>query len=330
MYFLLPSVIHLIKNPPRPGVLWNCVKYKFNQNKLSVDHAPISLVFYVTKRCNYKCEFCFTYSDLNKPDWEKYELNAEKFSELLKTDFGKKSLRVGFLGGEPFLNDELETMLGMAHKKGKITTVVTNASLVSDERLKTFFKNYPTMLGISLYDNNVEDVRRLSRALVEKKKFFWVQSVVEATNLEAILTKIEFAKENKIKNLILSNYHPGYSEQTNKVIFNDDKRFNEISIKAIELAKKYGINLTLPNPIDLTYKNRSCKMAFSYLHVDSEGDVGPCCMRAPNKTYGNLKNSNDWNKDYFKKLRSSFLQKESEPITDCRYCENFGRDLYDV
>jgi radical SAM protein with 4Fe4S-binding SPASM domain len=328
--FLLPSFIHLLKNPPRPGVLLNCVKYKLNQKKNILNHAPVSLVFYVTKRCNYKCEFCFTYSDLNKPDWEAYELNEEKLSELLKTDFGKKALRIGFLGGEPFLNSQLEAMLGIAHKKGKITTVVTNASLVTDERLAKFLTNYPTMLGISLYDNNIEDVKRLSKALVGKNKFFWVQSVIEATDLESIIKKIEFAKENKISNLILSNYHPGYSGQKNKVIYEDDQRFKEISLLARDLAKKYKINLTLPNPIDLSYKNRSCKMPVSYLHVDSKGDIGPCCMRAPDKKYGNLNNNNDWNKEYFKNLRSTFQNKELEPITDCLYCENFSRDLYDV
>lgn len=330
MDFLWPSLFHMLKHPPRPEVLWNSVKYKFSSAKLAVSHAPISLVFYVTKRCNYKCEFCFTYADLNKPKWETFELTPDKFSELMQTDFAKKALRIGFLGGEPFLNEQLEAMLELAHKKGKITTVVTNASLLTEDRFERFLKSYPTMLGISLYDNNITEVEKLSQNLAARKKFFWVQSVVDATCLESILQKIEFARTNKIKNLILSNYHPGYSGNMNKVIFDDDQRFLDISIEARNLARKYKINLTLPNPIERIHKNKNCKMPFSYLHVDSEGSIGPCCMRAPNQKYGQLKNNSDWNGGYFQKLRSSFLNKDEEPITDCRFCENFSRDLYNV
>lgn len=330
MNFLWPSFLHMMKNPPSAEVLLNLARYKFLFGKAEVNHAPVSLVFYVTKRCNYKCEFCFTYSDLNKPEWEKFELTPIRLRELLETDFGRKALRIGFLGGEPFLNDHLEELLKISHEKGKITTVVTNASLVDQQRLQKLCEHYPTMLGISLYDNNSKEVSFLARELAKRKKFFWVQSVVDALHLEAMLDKIEFAHQNNIQNLILSNYHPEHSGQYNKVIYADDLRFKNMAEAATSLAQKYGIKLTLPNPIDRQYKTRSCKMPYSYLHVDSEGNIGPCCMRSPKKDYGNLARNSDWNGEYFLNLRESFTDFSREPVTDCRYCENFGRDLYDV
>jgi organic radical activating enzyme len=123
----------------------------------------------------------------------------------MNTDFGRKSLRVGFLGGEPFMNPYLFDFLESANNMGKITTIVTNASLVDEEKKEKLKMISPTMLGISLYENNVKDVANLSEWEASHSKDFWVQSVVDASYLNGIKDKIKFAHDHRIKNLILSN-----------------------------------------------------------------------------------------------------------------------------
>jgi radical SAM protein with 4Fe4S-binding SPASM domain len=329
---LVPTLKSLIFNPP-PLLVWrNLLKYKISTffKTKTVTHSPLSIVAYVTKRCNFSCNFCFTYSDLNKNDWKKDEMSIEQFSEIINSDFGKKSLRIGFLGGEPFLNPNLFTFLNLATKHGKITTIVTNASLVNEEHRKQLINNHPTMLGLSLYENNIEQVANLSEWLHTNKISFWVQTVIDSNSIEKMKTHLEFAKKHKIKNLIFSNYHPTFSKEYNLVIYNDNKDFQLESKKIQSSAKAYGIDLVLPQPLQRAPVKRNCQMPFSYIHVDASGRIGPCCFRAPNEKYGNIFKTDSWNNLNTQEIRAPFIDSTLPPKSECNYCENFSRDLYGV
>lgn len=327
-FIFKPVIKSLITNPPPFGVWKNAFLYKLFRNKLNIKHTPISLVIYTTKRCNFKCEFCFTYEDLNKPDWKSFELTNEGFQKILETNFGQQSLRVGFLGGEPFLNPYLFDFLKEAHKRGKITTVVSNASLIDNKIRDQLLEISPTMLGLSWYENNQEQIFSLSEWLSENKKYFWVQTVIAADQINSMYEKLNLAHKHKIKNLIFSNYNPVYSGRVEKVIFEDNVDFIRMCKDIRKLASSFKINLTLPQPIQKSPLKRNCQMPFSYVHLDSKGVIGACCFRAPNPKYGTVFDKNVWNLSSHHELRNTFLNTDFEPLKECRYCENFSRDLY--
>lgn len=327
-FILKPVIKSLLFNPPSFDVWKNTIIYKLFPNSLNAKHTPVSLVIYTTKRCNFKCEFCFTYDDLNKPDWKSFELNSDNFIKILDSKFGRQSLRVGFLGGEPFLNPSLFEFLAEAHRRGKITTIVSNASLITGDVQKQLLKIFPTMLGLSWYDNNQEQVLSLSKWLSDNKKYFWVQTVIDSEQLNSMHEKLKLAHQNKIKNLIFSNYNSVYTGKTEKVIFEDNAEFNKISKDIARLAKSLKINLTLPQVIQRNPVKRNCQMPFSYVHLDSKGVMGACCFRAPDTKYGNIYGENDWNLSAHQELRNTFLNNQLDPLKECRYCENFSRDLY--
>lgn len=327
-FIIKPVIKSLLANPPPFGVWKNALFYKVFPNSPSVKHTPISLVIYTTKRCNFKCEFCFTYDDLNKPDWKSFELTQESFKKILDTKFGQQSLRIGFLGGEPFLNPYLFDFLSESHRRGKITTVVSNASLIDEDARRNLLKVSPTMLGLSWYDNNQEQVLFLSQWLFEYKKYFWVQTVISSDQINSMHEKLSLAHKNNVKNLIFSNYNPTYSGQVEKVIFEDNPDFIKISKDLLKLAKSLKINLTLPQAIQKKPIKRNCQMPFSYVHLDSKGVLGACCFRSPNQKYGNIHETNAWNLSTHQELRNTFINSKKEPLKECRYCENFSRDLY--
>ena len=156
---------------------------------------------------------------------------------------------MGFLGGEPFLNPHLFNFLEESHKRGKITTVVSNGSLIKDEIKESLLRVFPTMLGLSWYDNNEDNIFELSNWLQQQENFFWVQTVISSDNVQSMFRKLEKAKKNKIKNLIFSNYNPVYSGLKDKVIFDDNLEFKKIGKDLLKLSKEFGIDLTLPQPI---------------------------------------------------------------------------------
>ena len=60
---------------------------------------PVSLVHFVTNRCNARCSFCFI--DFDNPNTFKGELSLNEIDDLTK-NLGKSLLNVNFTGGEPF------------------------------------------------------------------------------------------------------------------------------------------------------------------------------------------------------------------------------------
>lgn len=329
---IINTLFHILKYRPSGVIIKNFFKYQFYSlfPPLIVKYFPISLVVYLTKRCNFKCNFCFTYDQLNKSDWKDYELSVVDFKKILCSEAGRHCLRIGLLGGEPFLNKDLFKILDLAHKHRKITTIVTNASQINSSIKAQLMKSHPTMLGISLYDNNISEVADLSKWLALNKIPFWVQTVITADDISKMLAVLDFAKKNNIKNLILSNYQPSYSKEISKVIYDDNTDFFLLANQVKKIAKTQSINLTLPNAVQRKTLHRTCKMPFSYIHVDAKGNIGPCCFRPPEEQYGNIFQNNFWNNKYLITLRSSFLKKNSELLSPCNTCENLSRDLYGI
>lgn len=66
---------------------------------------PLYLIYFVTSRCNCRCEHCFFWKDLNKA---RKELTAEEIGKISKSM--DPLTHVMLTGGEPFLNTELPTI----------------------------------------------------------------------------------------------------------------------------------------------------------------------------------------------------------------------------
>lgn len=94
----------------------------FNPNQVGY------VIFYVTNRCNFRCEFCFYYAEIEK---------GRKPEQLTLSEIDKVSKSVGSLlqlsltGGEPFLRKDFAevTEIWLRNTGAKYITIPTNASL---------------------------------------------------------------------------------------------------------------------------------------------------------------------------------------------------------
>ena len=113
----------------------------FNKNE------PISLVHFVTNRCNARCSFCFI--DFDDPKTFSHELSLEEIDKMTK-NLGKSLLNVNLTGGEPFARKDLTQIAKSYLSNSTIQSiyVTTNASL--PERIKDFANE------ISNFDKSVE------------------------------------------------------------------------------------------------------------------------------------------------------------------------------
>ena len=73
-------------------------------NVLFRKKTPISLIHFITNRCNARCSFCFI--DFNNPKTFAGELTLEEIDKVTK-NMGDTLLNVNFTGGEPFARKDI-------------------------------------------------------------------------------------------------------------------------------------------------------------------------------------------------------------------------------
>jgi MoaA/NifB/PqqE/SkfB family radical SAM enzyme len=123
---------------------------------------PVLCNYYVTYRCNAKCDFC----DI----WEKPSpyITIDNATQNFK-DLKRLGVKViDFTGGEPLLHRELPQLLDLAKSFGFITTVTSNALLYPKFAEK--LKGKIDMLHFSL-DSPDEDKHNASRGVKLFDKF---------------------------------------------------------------------------------------------------------------------------------------------------------------
>jgi radical SAM protein with 4Fe4S-binding SPASM domain len=105
------------------------------------------IILYVTNRCNFRCEFCFYYSEIEKggkPD----ELTVEELEKIAKST--GPLLQLSLTGGEPFLRKEFAeiTSIFIENTNVRFITIPTNAwytdrmVIYLEELLKKFPNTY--------------------------------------------------------------------------------------------------------------------------------------------------------------------------------------------
>ena len=98
---------------------------------------PISLIHFITNRCNARCSFCFI--DFDDPNTFKGELSLDEIDKFTRT-LGKSLLNVNLTGGEPFARKDITEIAKSYIKNSTIQSIyiTTNASL--PERIENFVK----------------------------------------------------------------------------------------------------------------------------------------------------------------------------------------------
>jgi len=99
--------------------------------------APIQFTFFVTRRCNARCPFCFYLSRKNKSGDDQPELSLDEIQKI-SGSLGNL-LWVAFSGGEIFLRNDLVAITEIFYKQNKPAIILfpTNGLLTGTIREKT-------------------------------------------------------------------------------------------------------------------------------------------------------------------------------------------------
>ena len=102
------------------------------------------IILYVTNRCNFRCNFCFYYAEIEKGR-KPNELTVDEIDRIARST--GRLLQLSMTGGEPFIRKELAAITAtMIENTGvRYITIPTNASLTPQmvRYLETVLPKYP-------------------------------------------------------------------------------------------------------------------------------------------------------------------------------------------
>lgn len=269
-----------------------------------VSRKPYFCNYWLTYKCNSKCEFCRIWQDKSLQ-----KIHDAKFSDVKKNLDDLKEIGVkviDFTGGEPLLNKDLPDILSYARDLGFFVKLSTNGYLYHQKANE--LKNLPTRVYFSFDTTSPEEYKKI-RGIDGYERLLESIKIAKELNQEICLlytatdetiknisNVVNFCKKNKVPVYI----HPCFS-------YFGNKRMNE---KHVLTIKKYFWHpYVRMNLSDLDfhlgggnniYKPR-CKVGKSTIDISPDDCLTiPCFHRYIKKIKINgrllaIYNSKEWN-----------------------------------
>ncbi len=191
---------------------------------MRITKRPILCNYYVTYRCNAKCDFC----DI----WEKPSPYVDLRSvERNFIDLKKLGVKViDFTGGEPLLHQEIDKILMLAKKYGFVTTLTTNALLYPKwaDRIKGLVDMlhfsldastadlHDEMRGVKCFDFVMKSIAK-AKSLGEKPDVLFTAFPANLSELTKVYDEI--SRPNNL--VLIINPEFSYGEVNNEGSLND-------------------------------------------------------------------------------------------------------------
>ncbi|MFH1332567.1 MAG: radical SAM protein [archaeon] len=283
--------------------------YSLMKNQLK---RPVYLIYFVTNRCNSRCEHCFYSKQLNIAKNKDLSLGEiEKFSKQLG-----KLVWLSFSGGEPFLREDIAKVYEIFLRNNNVSdfTIPTNGMLpdviyektremLQLGKVKSFSLNL-SLDGTKQIHNKIRGVncydlvfKTYYKVVGLKKEFPYFSIKVSTTLSNKNIGNIKELHEEITKRMPEINFHnfeimrgdpknPEYKtptpeelEKNKELIFSIWEKYNfygkRISSKIAMKAKKELFN-TYINILRTKKQPFRCYAGIVHLVLDNQGDVYLC------------------------------------------------------
>jgi radical SAM protein with 4Fe4S-binding SPASM domain len=208
---------------------------------------PVSIVHFVTNRCNARCSFCFI--DFNNSETFKNELTLGEIEELTK-NLGDTLLNINFTGGEPFARKDFLDIAKLYLKNTTVQSiyVTTNGSL--PDRIIKFANE------ISNFDNKIEITFQISvdHLPQQHNKIRKIDNLFN--NCSKIFHELKNMKKNNINPIICITVSEENCTSIKEIYDDFINKYNFNSIKCIAVRSEgvYSIDNKKKSEIFHAYK----------------------------------------------------------------------------
>ena len=115
------------------------IKFKTITNAYITKKEPLSLVHFITNRCNARCKHCFI--DFDNPETFKDELSTQEMVKLTKR-LGDNLINVNITGGEPFLRKDIYEIAEAYFMNTTIRSIFITSHGMFTKRIKAFLDKF--------------------------------------------------------------------------------------------------------------------------------------------------------------------------------------------
>ncbi|MDD1706408.1 MAG: radical SAM protein, partial [Methanoregulaceae archaeon] len=124
---------------------------------------PITFDIEITARCNNRCRHCYINLPAGDRRAEDAELTAGEIVHIAEQAKNLGALWCLITGGEPLLRKDFPEIYQQIRNMGILTSVFTNACLITEEHIELFREYPPRDIEVTVYGATKETYERVTR-----------------------------------------------------------------------------------------------------------------------------------------------------------------------
>jgi radical SAM protein with 4Fe4S-binding SPASM domain len=298
---------------------------------------PVLSEIAVTYMCNLHCEFCYV------GDRKYGELNTNNMKRVLSKIYHEAKIpSVSFTGGEPLLRKDIMKLVSYASHAGLWTNLITNGTLLDDDRVQVFKESGLSSAQVSIEGSNPQIHDRITgvqgsfrgairgiELLQEAEIPVHTNTTVSRNNIGGVREIVKLVKSMGLTRLSMNLLIPCGAARNKKEIWISyseiGERILDLKHQAAEMGIKFLWYSPLPmckfNPIAYGLGNKSCAAITGLLSVDPLGNIIPCSSwREPVGSLLKHRFCDIWQSE-----RMNFYKDAQYAPDACRICTQFDK-----
>lgn len=286
--------------------------------------SPLMASIQITDKCNCSCHYCYNDSNIKRSF-----INSSDFFYIVDDLVKNNVFRISIEGGEPFLHPNALEFIDYIEKSGISFTIITNASLITNE-ISSFLNtlvNGEIIVSLDSIEerihnstrSNYNDVIKGIENLIDSGVIFGINTVISKFNIDTC-------------HQIISHFYPAVKkfsylrliprkkddELISSLLQYSEEQINNLEINLLRFKNKYT-DIKIESPFNLSKEKDftcteflnvpGCLAGSTYLTIKANMDVIPCSY-CQNIIVGNLndvKLKDIWMSNELDQIRNSSL-----------------------
>ena len=303
---------------------------------------PLWLLLELTYRCPLHCVFCYNPTDFGNVG---RELETGEWLRVLEEARALGSVQLGLSGGEPLVREDLETIVGAAHRLGFYTNLITSGVGLTEPRLEALkqagldhiqlsFQDSTRRMNDFLSSTRTFELKSRVAALIKKYRYPMVLNVVlHRLNIDHVEDILGMAESMGAEYVELANtQYYGWAWLNREQLLPSRaqlRRAEEVTARFRErMGSRMRIFFVVPDYFGTRPKPCMNGLGRVFLSIAPDGAALPCqaARMLPGLTFPNVREAgirSIWYDSHaFNRYRGEEWMKEP-----CRSCPERGRDF---
>jgi len=303
---------------------------------------PLWLLLELTYRCPLHCVFCYNPTEFGNVG---PELETGEWLRVLEEARALGSVQLGLSGGEPLVRDDLETIVGAAHRLGFYTNLITSGVGLTEPRLRALqeagldhiqlsFQDSTRSLNDFLSSTRTFELKSAVAALIKKYRYPMVLNVVlHRLNIDHVEEILGMAERMGAEYVELANtQYYGWAWRNRELLLPSRaqvQRAEEVTARFRErVGARMRIFFVVPDYFETRPKPCMSGLGRVFLGIAPDGVALPCqaARMLPGLTFPSVRSASVrsiwYDSAAFNRYRGEDWMKEP-----CRSCPERGRDF---